>query len=171
MSGHPRRRWSLQEVPIRLAHLTPAAAVLAAAAAIAVPSGSWAAQDSATSFVVNTQIGLPTSPIVAATGPLSTCTTATEHAGGQAIPTGPRSLLFVGTKTLDCANGTVTIAYQATINTASGRKTFGTWSVVDSTLPGVEFGGGRVAGDNARCELLAGAEGCILDTFTGGVGS
>jgi hypothetical protein len=152
------------------AHLTPAAAVLATAAAIAVPSASWGAQDSATSFVVNTQFRSGPSPVVAATGPLSTCTTVTENEGAQAIPTGPRSLLFVGTKTLACANGTVTIAYQATINTASGRKTFGTWSVVDSTVPGVAFGGGRLTGDSARCQVLAGSDGCILDTFTGRVG-
>jgi hypothetical protein len=155
---------------MRHAHSTLAGAVLATAAAIAVPSASWAAQDFATSFVVNTQFRSGPSPIIAATGPLATCTTVTENEGAQAIPTGPRSLLFVGTKTLDCANGTVTIAYQATINTASGRKTFGTWSVVDSTLPGIAFGGGRLTGDSTRCELLAGSDGCILDTFTGRVG-
>jgi hypothetical protein len=42
--------------------------------------------------------------------------------------------------------------------------------VTDSTLTGVSFGGGRLTGDSARCEILAGSEGCILDTFTGVVG-
>ena len=156
---------------MRHAHLTPAAVALTTAAAIAVPSASSAAQDSATYFVVNTQFRSTPSPIVAATGPLATCTTVKENAGGQAIPTGPRSVLFVGTKTLRCATGTVTIAYEATSNTASGRKTFGTWSVVDSTLPGVAAGGGRVSGDSTQCQVLAGSSGCILDTFTGRVGA
>jgi hypothetical protein len=34
-----------------------------------------------------------------------------------------------------------------------------------------EHGGGRLVGDAARCELLPGSEGCILDTFTGHVGA
>ena len=156
---------------MRHPHPARSAAAVAAVAVVAVPGAAQAAQDSATSFVVNTQFRSGPSPILSATGPLATCTTATENEGSQAIPTGPRTVLFVGTKTLDCADGTVTIAYQATINNSSGRKTFGTWSVIDSTLPGVEYGGGRLVGDAARCELLPGSEGCILDTFTGHVGA
>jgi hypothetical protein len=69
-----------------------------------------------------------------------------------------------------CAGGTVTIDYEAAVNLASGRKTFGTWTVIDSTLAGVSFGHGRLTGDSARCEILPGSEGCILDKFTGTVG-
>jgi hypothetical protein len=144
-------------------------ALLASAAAVVVPSGAHAAQSSATSFVVNTQFQPGPSPIISATGALSGCTSAEELPGSLGIQTGPRTIMFVGTKLLDCAGGTVTIAYQATLNQAAGRKTFGTWSVIDSTLPGFASGGGRLTGDAARCELLAGSDGCILDTFTGHV--
>ncbi len=48
-----------------------------------------------------------------------------------------------------------------------GRKTFGTWTILESTLPGVETGGGRLKGDSARCEILVGSQGCILDTLSG----
>ncbi len=146
------------------------AVLLAATAAIAVPGAAEAAPGTRTSFVVNTQFWDQPSPIVSATGPLAACTTVQEEEGSQVIQTGPSTVLFVGTKTLDCAGGTVTIDYQATLNFAANRKTFGTWSVVDSTLAGVSFGGGRLTGDSARCVVLAGSEGCILDTFTGSVG-
>jgi hypothetical protein len=144
-------------------------ALLATAAAVALPNAANAAPSDATSFVVNTQFRPGPSPIVAATGALASCTTAEELPGSLGIQTGPRTILFVGTKELVCDGGTVTVAYQATLNQAGGRKTFGTWQVVDSTLPGVAFGGGRLTGDSARCELLGGSEGCILDTFTGRV--
>ncbi|TWG97105.1 hypothetical protein L615_003900000280 [Nocardioides sp. J9] len=151
-------------------HISLAVALTAAAATAAtVPLPAGAAPDTEV-FVVSTQFWDGPSPVVAATGPFAGCTSVQELDGAQAIQTGPNSVLFVGTKELDCADGTVTIAYEATINTRSGRKTFGTWSVVDSTLDGVAFGGGRLTGDAARCELLPGAEGCILDTFTGSVG-
>jgi hypothetical protein len=146
-----------------------ATAVLAAAALVALPGGAEAAQDGSTSFVVNTQFRDGPSPIVAATGALAACTTAEELPGSLGIQTGPRTILFTGTKELDCNGGTVIIAYQATLNQQGGRKTFGTWQVQESNLPGVMFGGGRLTGDAARCELLAGSEGCILDTFTGRV--
>jgi hypothetical protein len=149
----------------------PAVALLATAVAVALPGPAEAAHSDDTSFVVNTQFRDGPSPIVAATGPLSTCISAEELPGSLAVQTGPRSILFAGIKRLVCAGGTVTVSYQATLNQASGRKTFGTWSVIDSTLPGVAFGGGRLTGDAARCEVLAGSEGCILDTFTGRVGA
>lgn len=148
-----------------------AAISIAAAAIVAVPTGADAAPSSSTTFVVNTQFWDAPSQVVSATGPLAGCTTAQELAGSQTIQTGRNSLLFVGTKRLDCGDGTVTIAYEATINTASGRKTFGTWSVVDSTLDGVAYGGGRLTGDAARCTTEVGSDGCILDTFTGQVGA
>ena len=120
------------------------------------------------SFVVNTQFRQGPSPIVAATGPFTSCTSVIDR-NGAGQQTGPRSILFTGEKQLLCGDFEVIVVYQATVNQASGRKTFGTWSVVSSTLPGVEFGGGRLTGDAARCELLAGSDGCILDTFTGQV--
>lgn len=153
-------------------HLVRATVVLALAATFAAPAAAAeAAQDSRATFVVNTQFRAEPSPIVEATGPFADCSTATENEGALAIQTGPRTTLFTGTKTLDCDGGSVTIAYEATINDSATRKTFGTWTVIDSTLPGVAFGGGRLTGDARGCELLAGSEGCILDTFTGNVGA
>lgn len=63
----------------------------------------------------------------------------------------------------------VLISYEATSNVASGRRTSGTWQVIDSTLDGVESGGGQVKGDAARCTVGPGSDGCILDTFRGSV--
>jgi hypothetical protein len=172
VTSHPLRRVpNPKETAVRQRNLTRAAAGLVAAAGLlAAPGAAEAAPDSRTTFVVNTQFWDEPSPIVSATGPLASCTSVQDEPG-LATQTGPRTVLFSGVKTLNCAGGTVTITFEATLNFAAGRKTFGTWSVVDSTLPGVSFGGGRLTGDSTRCELLPGSEGCILDTFSGFVGS
>ena len=116
-------------------------------------------------FVVDTQfVNAPSD--MTGTGPLESCTQVLDLGGGG-VPTGPNTVLFFGAKELQCAGGTVTIEYEATMNFRKGRRTSGTWWVVESTLPGVTGGGGQLKGDNERCTLEAGSEGCILDTFTG----
>jgi hypothetical protein len=74
-----------------------------------------------------------------------------------------------GLKVLTCEAATVTIAWEVFTNVDAGRKTFGNWRVVASDLPGASSGGGNVMGDAARCTPLPGAQGCILDSFTGSV--
>ena len=49
----------------------------------------------------------------------------------------------------------------------AGRKTFGDWWVVSSTLPGVTVGGGKLMGDSRGCEPVPGSDGCITDSFSG----
>jgi hypothetical protein len=142
--------------------------LLAASALVTSPSQAQAAKGIEASFTVSTQFSPDPSPIVAATGPFTACTTVTDL-GGDAVDTGPNTVLFTGEKRLNCDGGTVVLAYEARLNLAAGRKTFGTWTILESTLAGVETGGGRLKGDAARCEILPGSEGCILDVFTGHV--
>ena len=142
--------------------------LLAASALVIVPSSAQAAKGTKASFSVSTQFAPNPSPIVAATGPFTACTTVTDL-GGDAVDTGPKTVLFTGEKRLNCDGGTVVLSYEARLNLAAGRKTFGTWTILESTLPGVEAGGGRLKGDAARCEILPGSEGCILDVFSGHV--
>lgn len=143
-------------------------ALMAACAFVTVPGNAQAAKGTKASFTVNTQFSPDLSPIVAATGPFTACTTVTDL-GGDAVDTGPNTVLFTGQKRLNCAGGTVVLAYEARLNLAAGRKTVGTWTVLESTLSGVEAGGGRLKGDSARCEVLPGSDGCILDVFSGHV--
>jgi hypothetical protein len=143
-------------------------AMIAASALVTVPGHAQAAKGTKASFTVNTQFSPDPSPIVAATGPFTACTTVTDL-GGNAVDTGPSTVLFTGTKRVNCAGGTVLVAYEARLNLAAGRKTFGTWTILESTLPGVEDGGGRLKGDSGRCEILPGGDGCILDVFSGHV--
>ena len=145
-----------------------AVALLATSALVALPGHAQAAKGTKASFVVSTQFSPDPSPILSATGPFTACTTVTDL-GGDAVDTGPNTVLFSGQKRLNCDGGTVVLSYEARLNLAAGRKTFGTWTIVESTLPGVHAGGGRLKGDSARCELLPGSEGCILDVFSGHV--
>jgi hypothetical protein len=140
--------------------------VLATSTLVTLPGHAQAAKGTKASFVVSTQFSPDPSPILAATGPFTACTTVTDL-GGNAVDTGPNTVLFTGEKRLDCDGGTVVLSYEARLNFAAGRKTFGTWTILESTLPGVETGGGRLKGDAARCEVLPGSEGCILDVFSG----
>jgi hypothetical protein len=143
-------------------------AVLAASTLVTLPSHAHAAKGTKASFAVSTQFSPDPSPILAATGPFTACTTVTDL-GGDAVDIGPNTVLFSGQKRLNCDGGTVVLSYEARLNLAAGRKTFGTWTIVESTLPGVHAGGGRLKGDSARCEVLPGSEGCILDVFSGHV--
>ncbi|QIK65512.1 hypothetical protein G7072_03390 [Nocardioides sp. HDW12B] len=147
--------------------ITVAGVLLASlsAALAAPPAGAAGAR---TTFVIDTQFVPGPSAIVSATGPLSSCTSALDLEG-DGVETGPRTVLFSGVKLLQCGSETVTVSYEASINLATGRRTSGTWQVVDSTLAGVESGGGQVKGDAARCTIQAGSDGCILDTFRGSV--
>jgi hypothetical protein len=148
--------------------LIAVATVMLASASSALGTTAAEAAAGRTTFVVDTQFISAPSTIVSASGPLSSCTHAVDLEG-DGVQTGPRTVLFFGVKELQCASGTVTISYEATSNFASGRRTSGTWQVIDSTLAGVESGGGQVKGDNARCTPQAGSDGCILDTFRGSV--
>lgn len=116
-------------------------------------------------FVVNTND--VTSPIIEAGGAFADCTAVTDLSA-SAEPIGPNRVLFIGDKLVECEGGEVVIHYNARINFSSGKKTFGHWFVVDSTLPGVTEGSGTVRGDSSDCD--PGPEGfCILDVFAGEV--
>lgn len=121
-----------------------------------------------TGFTVNTQFWADPSPIVDATGPLSSCTSVVEL-DSNATQISPSKLLFSGEKELACGEATVVIHYDATLNFHAVGLTFGSWYVVSSTLAGVDGGSGTLKGDSRDCEVLSGSEGCILDAFSGRV--
>ena len=157
-----------------------AAALAAVAVAVAlgcVPAN--AAAGTMTMFTVDTQFVDGPSDIVAATGPLSSCTLVTDLESSGDMRT-RNQLIFSGVKQLSCGADTVTIGYQAFITlpalqnptvlpAGGGFKTFGTWWVLDSTLAGVSAGGGTLMGDSRSCTPEAGSGGCITDLFRGSV--
>jgi hypothetical protein len=145
-----------------------AIAALLAATALVGGAASASAGPHGDFFVVDTQFRTAPSDIVEAGGAFADCTQVTDLVvGGEQI--GPNKALFFGDKLVQCAEGTVTIHYNATFNFAGGKKTSGHWFVVDSTLPGVTSGFGTVRGDNSACEVANDSDGCILDTFAGTV--
>ncbi len=77
--------------------------------------------------------------------------------------------MFSGEKVLACGADEVVVHFDSTVNAKAGRKSFGDWYVVSSTLAGVAGGSGTVKGDSKSCTPVAGSFGCILDTFTGNV--
>ena len=134
-------------------------------------AGAVGAPGARTVVVVDTQFVAGPSQVLEASGPLASCTEVVTLEGeGEQIK--PNTVLFSGVKLFVCNGGTVTVSYEATLNLAAAERrparTSGTWTVVDSTLAGVASGGGVLKGD-ARCEPVAGAEGCIIDTFRGRV--
>jgi hypothetical protein len=144
------------------------AVLLAATALVGGAASAWAGPQG-DFFVVDTQFRTGPSDIVEAGGAFADCTQVTDLSnGGEQI--GPNKGLFFGDKLIQCADGTVTIHYNAAINFASGKKTSGHWFVVDSTLPGVTSGFGTVRGDSSACQVADDSGGCILDTFAGTVG-
>ena len=143
------------------------AAVLAATAVVGGAS-SASAGPHGDFFVVDTQFRAGPSDIVDAGGAFADCTQVTDLASG-AEQTGPNKVLFFGDKLVQCADGTVTLHYNAALNFSSGKKTSGHWFVVDSTVPGITDGFGTVRGDNSACVIADDSEGCILDTFAGAV--
>ena len=161
-------------------HTTTRMAAVLAAAAGAVTFAvlpAIAAAGTPTSFTVDTQFVDGPSDITAATGPLSSCTQVTDLENAADLRT-HNQLVFSGVKQLTCGTATVTVGYQAFITLPAfqnpnvlpeggGYRTFGDWWVIDSTLPGVSSGGGKLAGDNRTCTLDAGSVGCITDTFRG----
>ncbi|HUW16687.1 MAG TPA: hypothetical protein VMW94_06385 [Actinomycetes bacterium] len=150
---------------------TAGRAAIAVALGVAVLGGggpAWGASGSKTSFTVDTQFLDAPSEIVAATGPLAACT-AVESLSNEVAQTSPNRLEFSGQKVLICGEGQVLISYAARFNMPSGYRTFGTWTIVESTLPGVTTGGGTLKGDNRDCTLLPDSGGCILDEFVGTV--
>jgi hypothetical protein len=146
---------------------------LAAVAAVGLSAPAQAA-GTRTSFTVDTQFVAGDSMIVAASGPLATCTSVSDASNEPQGRTHSQAL-FTGNKILHCGESTVVIGYEAFISfpapPASGGAftTHGKWWVEESDLPGVTSGGGTLMGDSRRCELAAGSEGCILDTFMGSV--
>jgi hypothetical protein len=146
-----------------------AMAALVAATAVVGGAASASAGPHGDFFVVDTQFRTAPSDIVDAGGAFANCTQVTDLVVG-AEQIGPNKALFFGDKLVQCAEGTVTIHYNATFNFSGGKKTSGHWFVVDSTLPGVTSGFGTVRGDNSACEVADDSDGCILDTFSGTVG-
>jgi hypothetical protein len=112
-------------------------------------------------FIVNTEFGLETSPVVRATGPFKSCTTATDLFG-DAYDLG-YSQAFYGVKAITCADGDLILSYGVVLNPET-FDTYGTWTILVSTLPGVRSGGGKLFGDADACDDSTG-EGCILDIF------
>jgi hypothetical protein len=162
-------------------NLSRGAAALAAAAVVAalacVPA--TAADGTRTMFTVDTQFIDGPSEIIAASGPLASCTEVSNLESNGDLRT-HNQLVFSGVKQLSCGASTVTVGYQAFITlpalqhpdvlpAGGGFKTFGTWWVLDSTLDGVSSGGGTLMGDSRTCTLDEGSEGCITDLFRGSV--
>lgn len=150
--------------------------LLAAGAALvlttlSVPAASGA-PGAKTVVVVDTQFIDGPNQVLQASGPLASCTEVLDLEG-DGVQISTNKVLFFGVKEFGCEGGsTVTVSYEATSNFIASEhrpgRTSGTWTVVDSTLDGVESGGGVLKGD-ARCEPVAGADGCIIDTFRGHV--
>jgi hypothetical protein len=150
--------------------------LLAAGAALvlttlSVPAASGA-PGTKTVVVVDTQFIDEPNQVLRASGPLASCTEVVDLEG-DGVQISPNKVLFFGVKEFSCGGGsTVTVSYEATLNFVASEhrpgRTSGTWAVVDSTLEGVASGGGVLKGD-ARCEPVAGADGCIIDTFRGHV--
>ena len=146
--------------------------VVAALAATGLATGVAAAPPAAgaigtpTTFVIDTQFVAGPSDIVSATGDLASCTEA-QDLGGTATQITRNKVQFSGEKELTCGKYEVVIHYDAQLNGEAGRRNFGDWYVVSSSLPGVDGGSGTLKGDSRTCTLEEGSGGCITDTFTG----
>jgi hypothetical protein len=146
-------------------------ALTAALLCCAVAASPWPAQaaiGAPTAFVVDTQFLDGPSAIVSATGSLASCTSVVTR-DQVATPVGPSTVMFSGEKVLACGPDEVVVHFDSTVNARAGRKSFGDWYVISSTLTGVAGGSGTVKGDSKSCTPVAGSAGCILDTFTGAV--
>ena len=154
------------------------AATAAAVAGLALLGGAPAHADAGTmtSFTVDTQFIAGPSDIIAATGPLATCTQVQDLSNFADLRT-HNQLVFSGEKQLLCGSSSVVIGYDAFITIPSlqngsaarggGWRTFGDWWGVSSTLAGVSSGGGKMAGDGRTCTPDEGSDGCITDSFRG----
>ena len=120
------------------------------------------------SLVVNTQLWVSDSPVLDASGRLAGCTTVIDVGPSVSHPD-PDTDVYRGEKRVICDGGEVIIQYEAAMSRAAIGHTTGTWMIVSSTLSGVTGGSGQLVGNGEECEMLAGSEGCILDTFTGTV--
>lgn len=119
-------------------------------------------------LLVNTQLGRSDSPVLDASGPLDGCTTVVDLDTSVSHPD-PDTDVYRGAKRVTCDGGDVIIQYEAVMSRAAMGHTTGTWMIVSSTLSGVTGGSGQLVGNGEECEVLAGSEGCILDTYTGTV--
>jgi hypothetical protein len=139
-----------------------AALLLVTAGLVAASPAAGAALPPKTAFTVVTSFVTDPSPIVAADGPWSDCTTVSSLSN-VANQVSPSKVQFSGEKAVHCASGEVVVHYDAVTNVNGAPRTSGTWSVVSSTKPDVVGGGGTVVGEGRGCEA------CIVDTFTGRV--
>lgn len=115
-------------------------------------------------LVVDTQ-GTGTSDVVAAGGRFDGCSTVTDLANNVEVVR--NKTYFTGDKQVSCASGDLVLHYAVV---AANKKTHGTWFVLDSSVPGITEGGGRLDGTVLRCTPDPGSEFCILDTFVGTLG-
>ncbi len=155
----------------RAAVRSAALAGIAALATLGI-AGPTHAAGPPSGFVIDTQFVEGDSDVTG-WGAFASCTSATSISNDP-VPRTPAQPLFSGLKILHCADGaTVTVEFSAFITfPAPGArggafKTFGNWSVVESTLAGVTSGGGKLMGDSRTCEVEAGSDGCITDSFRG----
>jgi hypothetical protein len=168
MAGRAPRR------PVEEGHaMTSARSVAAVVGLVVLAVGgagpAWGATGTRTSFTVDTQFVDAPSAIVEATGPLAACT-AVVSVSNEVAQTSPNGLEFSGEKMLLCGGDhEVLISFVARYTIPSGYRTFGSWTIEESTLPGVTSGGGKLKGDNRGCTLVAGSGGCITDVFDGTV--
>jgi hypothetical protein len=157
--------------------MAAALAAAAGAAAFSVLPASAGNAGTPTTFTVDTQFRASPSDIIAATGPLASCTQVTDLENLADLRT-RNQLVFSGVKLLTCGTATVTIGYSAFITipafqnpnvipAGGGFTTHGDWWVLESTLAGVSSGGGKLIGDGRTCTRDEGSDGCVTDAFRG----
>jgi hypothetical protein len=147
-------------------YVVAALAVTGLVIGLASGSPASAALGTPTTFVVDTQFLDAPSDIVSATGSLASCTEV-DDLSNVVTQVSRTKGQFSGEKALSCGAYEVVIHYDAQMAFPAGKRTFGDWYVVSSTLPGVVGGRGTVKGDSRTCTLAEGSEGCITDTWTG----
>lgn len=122
-------------------------------------------------LTVDTQIGSGAelaSPVRTAAPALAGCTHVRDLTA-EVDDSDPDVTRFTGTKLVTCAEGELTIAYRARMQTSTPGVTTGTWRITDSTLPTARAGSGELSGDGSRCRTEAEAEACIQDVYVGTV--
>ena len=161
----------------RMAAVLAAAAAVAGATVFSVLPASAASAGTPTSFTVDTQFRAGPSDVIAASGPLASCTQVTDLETA-ADPRTHNQLVFSGVKLLTCGSATVTIGFNAFITIPAFQNpkvipaggaftTHGDWWVLESTLAGVSSGGGTLIGDGRSCIPNEGSGGCVTDAFRG----
>ena len=122
-------------------------------------------------LVVDTQISSNPelrSPVITAAAGFEGCRSVRDLAA-EVDDSDPEVTHFTGTKLVTCANGDVTIGYQARMQTHTPGAITGTWRITDSTVPTALHGSGKLTGDAGSCQTLPAADACVQDTYTGSV--